>query len=144
MNASRKVSSRCSPKRCHPYRHPCNEYISVRVPMGCSVLRLSSTPYKGDRLLLPLYMYNLPSSSVKNAGSHPPMLKESTKGFQIFALGSVLIQIVNCFVYVEPNTIIVSPIIPIAGATISSFPAFHGRKNFRDTKVQFSISGLCQ
>src|SRR5687767_15644032 len=102
IKGSRKLLSMCSPKRCQPNRQCSSEYISLLVPMGCMVLRFSSTPYIGNRLLLPLYIYRRPSSSVKKEGSQPPISKESTRGFQIFAFGSVLIQIVKCLVYVEP------------------------------------------
>src|SRR5690606_37912590 len=93
IKGSRKVLSMCSPKRCHPYLQCSSVYISFLVPSGCMVVLSSSTPYIGNRLLLPLYMYNLPSSSVKNEGSHPPMLNESTKGFHTLFFGSVLIHI---------------------------------------------------
>src|SRR5690606_21785220 len=110
----------CSPNRCHPNRQGSSKYISCRVPMGCMVFLFNSIPYIGYLLLLPLYMYKRPSSSVKKEGSHPPISKESTNGFHTLFFGSVLIQMENFEVYVEPKTIMVSPMIPTPGAHNSS------------------------
>ena len=87
-----------SPKRCQPKRQGSSKYISFLVPMGLKVFRFNSMPYMGNLLLLPLYMYSLPSSSAKKEGSQPPSSNESTNGFQSFALGLVLIQIVKLLV----------------------------------------------
>src|SRR5688500_745987 len=98
IKGSRKVLSMCSPKRCHPKRHGSSRYISFLVPIGFMVCLFNSIPYMGNLLLLPLYIYKRPSSSVKNEGSHPPISNESTKGFHSLAFGLVLIQMVNLLV----------------------------------------------
>src|SRR5688572_23376381 len=98
INGSRKVLSICSPNLCHPKRQGSSKYISLLVPIGLNVFLSNSIPYMGNRLLLPLYIYKRPSSSVKNEGSHPPISNESTSGFHSLAFGFVLIQMVNLLV----------------------------------------------
>lgn len=81
-----------------PKRQGSSKYISFLVPTGFIVFLFNSIPYIGNLLLLPLYIYNLPSSSVKKDGSQPPISNESTNGFHSLALGLVLIHIVNLLV----------------------------------------------